>query len=127
MEQEAGRHCTQNAHENQSGGDLFDGIQAYVRRHQPTRSKGQMRRTVSQVVKKTNNVQSFRSTLSKTIQLSGWMVEQISFMTGTWSLNEEELKKILEYFKVPNTSMETIRSKLTMKIFDEYANLNGLP
>ena len=39
------------------------------------------------------------------------------------SLNEEELKKNLEFFKVPNASMELIRSKLAMKIFDEYANI----
>ena len=57
------------------------------------------------------------------MQLSGWMVEQNSFIVGVWSLNEEDLKKNLEYFKVPNDSMETIRFKLVMKIFDEYANI----
>ena len=51
------------------------------------------------------------------------MVEQVSFVAGVWSLNEEELKKNLEYFKVPSASVEPIRSKLTMKIFDEYANI----
>ena len=67
--------------------------------------------------------QSFRSVLSKTIQRPGWMVEQIRFIAGPWSLNKEELKKNLEYFKVPNVSIEPIRSKLGMKIFDEYANI----
>ena len=38
-------------------------------------------------------------------------------------LNEEELKKNLAYFKVPSTSVEPIRTKLAMKIFDEYANI----
>ena len=51
------------------------------------------------------------------------MVEQVNFVVGARSLNEEELKKNLEYFKVPNVSIETIRSKLDMKIFEEYANI----
>jgi hypothetical protein len=49
------------------------------------------------------------------------MVEKISF--GARSLNEEELKKNLEYFKVPSASVEPIRTKLAMMIFDEYANI----
>ena len=40
-----------------------------------------------------------------------------------WSLNEKEIKKNLEYFKVPNTIIETITSNLVKKIFDEYANV----
>ncbi len=36
------------------------------------------------------------------------MVEQISFVAGAWSLNEEELKKNMEYFKVPIVSIEHI-------------------
>ena len=40
-----------------------------------------------------------------------------------WSLNEKELKKNLIFFEVPPTSIEPIREKLTMKIFDEYANI----
>ena len=65
---------------------------------------------------------AFRSALSKTMQHPGWIVEQISFIAGARSLHEEELKKNLEFFKVPDASMESIRSKLAMKIFDEYAN-----
>ena len=42
---------------------------------------------------------------------------------GVCSINEEDLKKNLEFFKVPNASMESIRSKLAMKIFDEYENI----
>ena len=53
---------------------------------------------------------SLRSTLIKTIQHPGWIVEQIRFITGARSLNEEELKKNLEFFKVPNASIEPIRS-----------------
>ena len=51
------------------------------------------------------------------------MVEQVSFVAGARSLNEEELKKNLEHFKVPSASVEPIRTKLAMKIFDEYANI----
>ena len=43
--------------------------------------------------------------------------------TGARSLNEAELKKNLEYFKVPSASIELIRTKLAMTIFDEYANI----
>ena len=48
------------------------------------------------------------------------IVEQVSFIAGARSINEEDLKKTLAFFKVPKTSMESIRSKLFMKIFDEY-------
>ena len=51
------------------------------------------------------------------------MVEQVRFVAGVWSLNEEELKKNLEYFKVPSTNVEPIRTKAVMKIFDECANI----
>ncbi len=67
--------------------------------------------------------ESLRSALGKTMQRQGWMVEQISFVAGARSLNEEELKKNLEYFKVPSASIDPIRSKLAMKIFDEFANI----
>ena len=51
------------------------------------------------------------------------MVAHVSFVVGLWSLNEEELKKYLEYFKVPSASVEPIPTKLVMKIFDEYSNI----
>ena len=67
--------------------------------------------------------ESLRSMLVKTMKHQGWRVEQVSFVAGVRSLNEEELKKNLEYFKVPSASVDLIRSKLDMKIFDEYANI----
>ena len=63
----------------------------------------------------------FRSALSKTMQRPGWMVEQVRFIAGARSLSEKELKKNLEFFKVPSASMESIRSKLAMELFHEYA------
>ena len=57
------------------------------------------------------------------MQRQGWKVEQVSFITGARSLNEEDLKKNLTYFEVPSTSVEPIHVKLVMTIFDEYANI----
>ncbi len=66
---------------------------------------------------------SLRSALVTTMQRQGWRVEQVSFISGVRSLNEEELKKNLAYFKGPSTSVEPIRTKLAMNVFDEYANI----
>ena len=57
------------------------------------------------------------------MQRQGWRVEQDRFITGAWSLNKEEFKKNLAYFKVPSSSVEPIHTKLVMTIFDEYANI----
>ena len=65
--------------------------------------------------------ESLRSALSKTIQHKGWMVEQMSVITGVLSLNDAELKKTWNISRFPMP--ETIRSKLVMEIFDEYANI----
>jgi hypothetical protein len=51
------------------------------------------------------------------------MVHQRSFVAGARSLNEAEFKENLEYFKVPSASIDSIRTKLAMTIFDEYANI----
>ncbi len=45
--------------------------------------------------------ESLRLVLTKSMQRQSWMVQQVSFVTGTRSLNEEDLKKTLEYIKVP--------------------------
>ena len=67
--------------------------------------------------------ESLRSALGKAMQHSGWMVHQRSFIAGARSLNEAELKENLEYFQVPSASIEPIRTKLAMTIFEEYANV----
>ena len=66
---------------------------------------------------------SLRSALDITIQRQGWKVEQDSLITGVRSLNEEDLKKNLGYFKVPSASVEPIHTKLVMNFFDEYVNI----
>jgi hypothetical protein len=67
--------------------------------------------------------ESLRSALGKVMQHSGWVVHQHSFVVGARSLNEEELKANLEYFKVPSTSIDSLRTKLAMTLFDEYTNI----
>jgi hypothetical protein len=49
--------------------------------------------------------------------------ERISFITGARSLNEQDLHDNLAYFKVPKAGIESIRSTLAFKIFDEYVNI----
>ena len=50
-------------------------------------------------------------------------VEQISFIGGARSLNVQDLRKNLKFYQVPEASIESIGSKLAMRIFDEYANI----
>jgi hypothetical protein len=50
-------------------------------------------------------------------------VTQKSFIAGARSLNEQDLHDNLAYFKVPQAGIDSIRSKLSFKIFDEYANI----
>jgi hypothetical protein len=68
-----------------------------------------------------NQYESLPKALSNTIQGQGWMVEQVSFMTGARYPNEEDLRKNIKFLQVPEASIEPIRSKLAMRIFDEYS------
>ena len=70
-----------------------------------------------------NQYASLRRALGDTIQRQGWRVEQISFIAGSRSLNEDDLRKNLKFFQVPEASIEAIGSKLALRIFDEYANI----
>jgi hypothetical protein len=54
------------------------------------------------------------------MQRQGWKVEQVSFIAGARLLNEEEFKKHLAYFEDPSASVEPIRAKLVMTIFDDH-------
>jgi hypothetical protein len=65
-----------------------------------------------------------RSKISKReLDLQGWTVSQKSFIAGARSLNERDLHDNLDYFKVPQAGIDSIRSKLVFKIFDEYAKI----
>ncbi len=72
-----------------------------------------------------NQYASLRSAFSDTIGGQGWKVEQISFVTGSLCVNEQDLRKNLTefFFRVPEASIESIYSKLTMRVFDVYANI----
>jgi len=50
-------------------------------------------------------------------------VIQRNFILGVRSLNEQDLHDNLAYFQVPPGGIESIRSKLAFKIWDEYANI----
>jgi hypothetical protein len=66
---------------------------------------------------------SIKSALDKTLRPKGWLVKQVSFIAGARSLNEQDLHKNLEFFKIPQANIESIRSKLAWTVFDEYANI----
>jgi hypothetical protein len=64
-----------------------------------------------------------KSALQRTLGFQGWTVKQKSFIAGARSLDEGDLHDNLTYFKVPQTDIDSIRSKLAFKIFDEYVNI----
>ena len=66
---------------------------------------------------------SIKSPLEQTLVRQGWLVSQRSFITGARLLNEQDPHENLDYFKVPQVDIESIRSKLVFKIFDEYINI----
>ena len=51
-----------------------------------------------------NKYESLRRALGETLQHQGWWVEQISFIVGSRSLTEEDLRKNLKFFQVPEAS-----------------------
>ena len=67
--------------------------------------------------------ESLRSVISKAIQIEGWRVEQISFVTGARSVNKQDLSKNLKFVNVSTASIQSIYSKLAMRVFDVYANI----
>ena len=70
-----------------------------------------------------NQYSSLRSVISTVIQRQGWKVEQISFITCARSVNKQDLCKNLKFFRVPEASINSIYSKLAMRVFDVYANI----
>ncbi len=70
-----------------------------------------------------NQYESLKRTLGVTLQYQGCQVEQIIFIPGSRSLNEQDLRKNLKFFRVPEAIIESIGSKLATKTFDEYVNI----
>jgi hypothetical protein len=54
------------------------------------------------------------------IYRQGWKVEQIRFIEGDHFSNEQDLRKNLKLFQVPEANIESIGSKLIMRLFHEY-------
>ena len=50
-------------------------------------------------------------------------MEQISFVTGSRSVNKQDLRRNLKFFQVPEASIQSIYSKLAIRVFDVYANI----
>ncbi len=73
-----------------------------------------------QYVKQARNVAeaqytSIKSALQRTLNRQRWTESQRTFIAGARSLNEKDLHDNLAYFKVPQTGIESIRSKLACK------------
>ena len=54
-----------------------------------------------------------------------WLIKPttISFIAGSRSLNEQDFRENMKFFQVPEASIDSIGSKLALRIFDEYANI----
>ena len=70
-----------------------------------------------------NQYASLRSALSDAIRRQSWKVEQISFVTGSLCVNKQDLRSNLKFFQVPEASIESIYSKLMMRVFDVHAKI----
>jgi hypothetical protein len=70
-----------------------------------------------------NQYASLRSAISDAIHRQGWKVEQISFVTGSRSVNVKHLRRNLKFFRIPEASIQSVYSKLAVRVFDVYANI----
>jgi hypothetical protein len=70
-----------------------------------------------------NQYVSLRDVISTVIHHQDWKVEQINFITGARSVDKQDLRKNLKFFRVPETSINSIYSKLAMRVFDVYTNI----
>jgi hypothetical protein len=66
---------------------------------------------------------SLHSAISTVVHRQGWKVDQVSFITGTRSIDKQDFRKNLKSFGVPEASISSIYSKLAMRTFDVYANI----
>jgi hypothetical protein len=55
-----------------------------------------------------NQYASLRSAISEAIHRQGWKVEQISFVTGSRSVNKQDLRENLKFFQVPEASIQSV-------------------
>jgi hypothetical protein len=52
-----------------------------------------------------------------------WKVDQTSFITGSRSVNKQDLIKNLKFFNVTEDIIQSIYSKLEMRVFDVCVNI----
>jgi hypothetical protein len=62
-----------------------------------------------------NKYTSLQNVLSNVIDCQDWKVEQVSFVTGSHSVNEQDLRKNLNFFRVLEDIIQSVYSKLTMQ------------
>jgi hypothetical protein len=72
-----------------------------------------------------NQYVSLRSAISTVIECQDWKVEQISFITGARSVDKQDLSKNLKFFRVPEASINSIYSKLAMRVLDVYIDTSS--
>jgi hypothetical protein len=70
-----------------------------------------------------NQYVSLRSAMNTVIQRQVWRVEQVSFISGARSVDKQDLSKNLKFFRVSEASINSIYSKLAMRVFDVYVNI----
>ena len=68
---------------------------------------------------------SLHSVVSEVIHRQDWKIDQISFITGAFSVNKQNLSKNIKFFIVTEGNIHSIYSKLVMRVFDVYANKNS--
>ncbi len=70
-----------------------------------------------------NQYASLRNVISTVIQRQSWKVDQVSFITGSRSVDKQDFRNNMKFFGVPEASISSIYSKLAMRTFDVYVNI----
>jgi hypothetical protein len=105
-------------------GSMIDDMLAENRRLQTLNPSCRTTRSLNRVKSTAENqYASLQSALSDEIHRQGWKVEQISFVTVSRPVNEQDLRKNLKFLRVPEASIQSVYSKLAMRVFDVYANI----
>jgi hypothetical protein len=70
-----------------------------------------------------NQCASLRTVISEVIHRQCWKVHQINFITGARSVTKQDFSKNLKFCQVPEANIQSIYSKLTMRVFDVHVNI----
>jgi hypothetical protein len=66
---------------------------------------------------------SLHSVITTEIQCQRWKVDQINFIMGARSVNKQDFSKNMKFFNVTEVIIQSIYSKLVMRVFDAYVNI----